>query len=89
MGYVGAAANWLIPIAAMKNLYSQPVDAVNPSMTATLMCYSCVFFRWAIAISPPNYPLMACHTANATAQGFTLLKWATGYDPAAKPKAEA
>ena len=77
IGYLGAAANWLIPIAALKNLQSQPVDAINPAMTTTLMFYSMVFWRWAIAISPANYPLMLCHTANASAQGLTLIKWAT------------
>lgn len=76
VGYVGAAANWLIPIAAMSNLYYQPADSINPSMTAVLTAYSCIFFRWSIAISPPNYPLMACHIVNASAQAATGVKYA-------------
>lgn len=77
VGYVGAAANWLIPIAGMRNLGTQPAENINPSMTATLMVYSCIFWRWALAISPANYPLMLCHTANASVQVVTLGKWAS------------
>jgi hypothetical protein len=75
VGYLGAAANWLIPIAAITNLYNQPAANVNPQMTGILAVYSCVFMRWAIAISPPNYPLLACHIANSTAQVATLGKY--------------
>lgn len=75
VGYLGAAANWLIPIAAITNLYKQPAENVNPQMTGILALYSCVFMRWAIAISPPNYPLLACHVANSTAQFATLGKY--------------
>ena len=76
VGYVGAAANWLIPIAGFSNLMTQDPDHINPVMTCTLMTYSAVFWRWAIAISPPNYPLMLCHTANFLVQGGNLGKWA-------------
>ncbi len=76
VGYVGAAANWLIPIAGARNLVSQDANNINPVMTATLLVYSTIFWRWAIAISPPNWLLMACHTANATVQASTLGKWA-------------
>ena len=76
VGYIGAAANWLIPIAGFGNLLNQDAGNINPAMTGTLMCYSAVFWRWSIAISPPNWPLMACHTANASVQALTLSKWA-------------
>lgn len=75
VGYVGAAANWLIPIAALTNLYRQPASQVDPKMTSILALYSCVFMRWSIAISPANYPLLACHTTNSLAQFTTLGKY--------------
>ena len=75
VGYVGAAANWLIPTAAIANLFRQPADQINAPMTCVLTLYSAVFFRWAIAISPPNYPLMLCHVANSSAQLATLAKY--------------
>lgn len=89
VGYLGAAANWLIPIAAMTNLYTKPADSVNPQMTGILAVYSCVFVRWAIAISPANYPLMACHIANSTTQLATLGKYMlyANKEETTKPKA--
>jgi mitochondrial pyruvate carrier 1 len=75
VGYLGAAANWTIPIAGMANVWNQKCDKINPQMNAILMLYSSVFFRWAIAVSPPNYPLWACHVANMSAQLLTLGKW--------------
>ena len=82
VGYVGAAANWLIPLATVRNLVYQPAENIDPLMSATLAVYSGVFIRWAIAISPANYPLCACHVTNATAQALTALKYTT-----ATPKA--
>lgn len=78
VGYLGAAANWLIPIAAISNLVNMPVENINPQLTGVLAVYSCVFMRWALAISPANYPLFACHVANSTAQTATLVKYALG-----------
>ena len=75
VGYLGAAANWLIPIAGAGNLMKQDASNINPAMTCTLLVYSTIFWRWAIAISPANYPLMLCHTANACVQTGTLGKW--------------
>lgn len=77
VGYLGAAANWLIPIAGIANFPSVKPSDVNAGMTATLMAYSCLFCRWSIAVSPANYPLFACHLTNATVQAFTLIKWGT------------
>lgn len=76
VGYVGAAANWLIPIAALKNVRDQPAGNIDPVMTSVLCLYSSVFVRWAIAIAPPNYPLFACHVTNASAQATNLVKYA-------------
>lgn len=75
VGYVGAAANWLIPIAGINNLRTQPANHIDPTMSGILAVYSLVFTRWAIAISPPNYPLLACHLTNSAAQLATLFKY--------------
>jgi hypothetical protein len=85
VGYLGAAANWLIPLAAMKNVRDKPAEDIDPVMTSVLAVYSCTFFRWALAISPANYPLAACHAANAMTQ-TTLLGKRVMY---AKPPVEA
>lgn len=37
-------------------------------MTATLMLYSSVFMRYAMAVTPQNYLLFGCHLVNFTAQ---------------------
>ncbi len=73
VGYIGAAANWLIPIATINNIFKQPKSQIDPVMTGVLALYSCVFFRWALAVGPVcNVPLSWCHMTNATAQ-LTLL----------------
>eukprot|EP01132_Coremiostelium_polycephalum_P000520 gene520-655_t len=68
IGFLGAAANWSIPIA------SDP-EKIDPIMTTTLASYSLVFMRWSIAIYPPNYWLLGCHAANETAQLLQLSRW--------------
>ena len=76
VGYAGAAANWLIPISGLLNLFGgQPADNINAPMTMVLAAYSGVFFRWSIAISPANYPLMGCHIVNSSTQIATLAKY--------------
>jgi hypothetical protein len=45
---------------------------INGPMTAALVTYSGLFIRWAIAISPPNYALCACHVTNFAAQTWHL-----------------
>lgn len=78
VGYVGAAANWLIPIAGILNFPTRPVNEIDPVMTVVLGVYSALFIRWAVAISPANYPLCLCHVTNSTVQLCTLGKWAYG-----------
>ena len=80
LGYLGAAANWLIPLAGISNFPNVKPTDVNAGMTATLLAYSGIFCRWSIAISPANYPLFACHLTNATVQALTLLKWGFNVD---------
>ena len=75
VGYVGAVCNWLIPAAAISN-FQKPADTINPGMNAALWTYSIFFTRWAIAISPPNWPLMLCHVTNQAAQSGTLVRYA-------------
>eukprot|EP00670_Eutreptiella_braarudii_P006361 CAMPEP_0174285606 /NCGR_PEP_ID=MMETSP0809-20121228/9001_1 /TAXON_ID=73025 ORGANISM="Eutreptiella gymnastica-like, Strain CCMP1594" /NCGR_SAMPLE_ID=MMETSP0809 /ASSEMBLY_ACC=CAM_ASM_000658 /LENGTH=89 /DNA_ID=CAMNT_0015381419 /DNA_START=24 /DNA_END=293 /DNA_ORIENTATION=+ len=69
VGYLGAAANWLIPIAAMGALRNDPKN-VDVKMSAVLSTYSFFFIRWALAISPANYPLCACHFTNSSLQAI-------------------
>lgn len=78
VGYVGAAANWLIPIAGMMNLPTRPLKDIDPVMTSVLCVYSSLFMRWAVAIAPANYPLFACHATNCLVQLATLSKWSYG-----------
>lgn len=78
IGYVGAAANWLIPIAGIMNFPTRPLKDIDPIMTTILCIYSSLFMRWAVAIAPANYPLCACHITNATVQACTLVRWAYG-----------
>ncbi|GAM24809.1 hypothetical protein SAMD00019534_079840, partial [Acytostelium subglobosum LB1] len=74
IGFLGAAANWTIPIASMMNLKNPP-ETIDPIMTSTLAAYSLVFMRWSIAIKPPNYWLLGCHLANETAQLAQLSRY--------------
>ncbi|EFA76827.1 hypothetical protein PPL_09579 [Heterostelium album PN500] len=74
IGFLGAAANWTIPIASMMNLKNPP-ESIDPIMTGTLASYSLVFMRWSIAIKPPNYWLLGCHAANEVAQLTQLTRW--------------
>ena len=76
VGYAGAAANWLIPMATVVNLFTGDATNISPTMSATLSVYSALFCRWSLAIKPVNYPLFICHATNSLAQIFTLFKYA-------------
>ncbi|AIN95136.1 mitochondrial pyruvate carrier protein, putative [Leishmania panamensis] len=84
IGYAGAAANWLIPIAGIMNLPTRPMSDIDPVMTSVMCVYSIFFMRWSVAIRPANYPLFACHATNSTVQAVTLSRWCYGI--ATKPK---
>ena len=43
---------------------------------SALAVYSLLFMRWAIAITPANYPLLVCHIANEAAQLTQLGRYA-------------
>jgi hypothetical protein len=47
-------------------------------MTLALACYSSVFMRYALAVSPKNYLLFGCHVINFSsqaAQGYRFLNY--------------
>jgi hypothetical protein len=47
-------------------------------MTAALTVYSATFMRYALAVSPKNYLLFACHFINCSAQmtqGYRYLNY--------------
>lgn len=47
-------------------------------MTAALCVYSATFMRYALAVSPANYLLFACHFVNEGSQltqGYRYLQW--------------
>lgn len=86
IGYAGAAANWLIPIAGIMNFPTRPIADIDPVMSSVLCTYSLLFVRWSVAISPANYPLFLCHATNSTVQAATTLRWVYG-KTLMKPKA--
>lgn len=77
----GPVANWGISLAAIYDMQYKGLDVVSYNMTGTLMVYSMFFMRFAWMVQPRNYILLACHTANVSAQGTQLMrKW--NYDNA-------
>jgi len=77
VGTVGAIFNWAIPAAAIANVLSgKDASTIDPVMTSSLAVYSLFFMRWALAISPANYPLLICHISNEAVQLFQLGRWA-------------
>ncbi|KPA73686.1 putative mitochondrial hypothetical protein [Leptomonas pyrrhocoris] len=78
VGYAGAAANWLIPIAGIMNFPTRPLSDIDPVMTSVLCVYSMLFMRWSVSILPANYPLFLCHATNSTVQAVTLGRWTLG-----------
>ncbi|KAL2040076.1 hypothetical protein N7G274_006979 [Stereocaulon virgatum] len=91
----GPASNFGIPIAAVLDTQKDP-DIISGRMTTALLLYSGTFMRYALAVSPKNYLLFACHFVNFGAQstqGYRYLQyWNFGGKEAAlqdKAKAEA
>jgi hypothetical protein len=63
-------------------------------MTSALIVYSATFMRYALAVSPANYLLFACHFVNEGAQltqGYRFLQYNNwgGKEKMAKEKAES
>jgi len=61
-------SNFGIPIAAIADLTGKPEEKINGRMTAALAVYSATFMRYALAVTPKNYLLFACHFINFNAQ---------------------
>jgi hypothetical protein len=52
--------------------------SISGRMTLALACYSGVFMRYAMAVSPVNYLLFGCHVVNFSAQvtqGYRFLNY--------------
>ena len=69
----GPAANWGFVLAGICDL-NKPVQKISEKMTATLLCYSAVFMRFAWRVAPRNYMLFLCHLCNFSCQGLVLGK---------------
>jgi hypothetical protein len=50
-------------------------EVINERMSATQVCYSGLFMRFAWMVQPRNYILLGCHTANVGAQSNQLRRW--------------
>jgi Mitochondrial pyruvate carriers len=51
---------------------------ISGQMTGALTVYSGTFMRYALAVTPPNYLLFACHAINFSAQltqGYRYLNY--------------
>ncbi|OZJ03684.1 hypothetical protein BZG36_03502 [Bifiguratus adelaidae] len=73
----GPVANWGIPIAAIADTRKSP-ELISGSMTTALCVYSLLFMRFALAVTPKNPLLFACHATNEVAQltqGYRFLNY--------------
>ncbi|CAL00701.1 pyruvate transporter MPC1 [Aspergillus niger CBS 101883] len=73
----GPASNFGIPIAAVMDTQKDP-EIISGQMTGALVIYSGTFMRYALAVSPKNYLLFACHAVNFSAQltqGYRYLNY--------------
>src|SRR4051812_17447980 len=53
-------------------------SSISGPMTLALSCYSAVFMRYALAVSPKNYLLFGCHFINCASQltqGYRFLNY--------------
>jgi hypothetical protein len=73
----GPVSNFGIPVAAVMDTRKSP-DLISAPMTFALCVYSATFMRYALAVTPANYLLFACHFVNEGAQltqGYRYLQW--------------
>ena len=61
-----AVANLADVSRAMANMGNE--YSISGPMTLALTCYSAVFMRYALAVTPKNYLLFGCHIINFSAQ---------------------
>uniref|UniRef100_A0A7S4F9L5 Mitochondrial pyruvate carrier n=1 Tax=Chrysotila carterae TaxID=13221 RepID=A0A7S4F9L5_CHRCT len=67
----GPLANWGFVISGLADM-NKPSDMISRNMTGALCIYSCLFMRFAWAVQPRNYLLLACHMSNFTVQSIQL-----------------
>lgn len=67
----GPIANWGFVGAGILDA-NKPPEKISTNMTFVLMCYSCLFMRFALRVQPKNYLLFACHFCNANCQAYLL-----------------
>ncbi|KUJ22325.1 UPF0041-domain-containing protein [Mollisia scopiformis] len=70
----GPVSNFGIPIAAVMDTQKSP-ELISGKMTGALVIYSATFMRYALAVSPKNYLLFACHFVNEGAQLTQGYRW--------------
>ncbi|PGH30542.1 small nuclear ribonucleoprotein B and B' [[Emmonsia] crescens] len=73
----GPVSNFGIPIAAVMDTQKDP-EIISGQMTGALVIYSGTFMRYALAVTPKNYLLFACHFVNFGAQltqGYRYMNW--------------
>ncbi|EXJ65436.1 small nuclear ribonucleoprotein B and B' [Cladophialophora yegresii CBS 114405] len=70
----GPASNFGIPIAAVLDTQKDP-EIISGKFTAALTVYSGTFMRYALAVTPKNYLLFACHFVNFNAQLTQGYRW--------------
>ncbi|MCJ1243900.1 pyruvate transporter mpc1 [Trapelia coarctata] len=63
----GPVSNFGIPVAAVMDTKKDP-EIISGTMTGALTLYSATFMRYALAVTPKNYLLFACHFVNTGAQ---------------------
>ncbi|KAL6250725.1 hypothetical protein RBB50_003028 [Rhinocladiella similis] len=70
----GPASNFGIPIAAVLDTQKDP-EIISGVFTGALTVYSATFMRYALAVTPKNYLLFACHFVNFNAQLTQGYRW--------------
>jgi len=70
----GPVANWGIVLSAAYDAYFKGPEIISLPMTGTMIVYSGLFMRFAWAVQPRNYLLLACHTFNVGAQSNQLYR---------------
>lgn len=70
----GPMSNFGIPVAAVMDTQKDP-EIISGRMTGALTIYSATFMRYAMAVTPRNYLLFACHFINFNAQVTQGYRW--------------
>ncbi|CAG8971737.1 hypothetical protein HYALB_00007217 [Hymenoscyphus albidus] len=83
----GPVSNFGIPIAAVMDTQKSP-ELISGQMTGALIIYSGTFMRYALAVSPKNYLLFACHFINEGSQLTQGYRWMNYHKWGGKEEAE-